>query len=435
MWGKLPIDDTRAMCSFSAGTAYHDIFDQPANDGVIVKTLAPYVKTQPSPTHTPRFANEIYFSFYNDKLITTSVLPEGFKDLSLFFQSDTNFRASKNSLVRLAYEPERDYQIWSPAPEVIFESWMKSRGWEIEISNAGHILTQIIKRIGIQFSQVFAIKGIINLLGKMSNGKNLLQEDLWKEINIILQKRHDDEDPYDVENIVKRLVDANVLQSGMRMSCLNCRQKSWFSIDDAGYTLKCPRCFGPFEFPFNPGKDIKWAYRAIGAFDSPNRSDGTYTVLLLLRFFSDYQMLSAAITPLVSFNLKKQSIADQDEKKIVGKEFDLALFCQMSSRDNIETIFAECKTFGDFSEKDIEKMEILGRKFPDAILAFAKLADLTKDERQSLSELALRSGNPILILTGEDLLRQSLNEKDNLKGGIDFDGLCRIMQHKHLGVV
>ena len=83
MWGKLPVDDTHAMRSFSAGTAYHDIFDQPSNDGVIVKTLAPYIKTQSSFTHGPRFANEIYFSFYNDKLITTSVLPEGFKDLSL----------------------------------------------------------------------------------------------------------------------------------------------------------------------------------------------------------------------------------------------------------------------------------------------------------------------------------------------------------------
>ena len=138
MWGKLLVDDTRAMRSFSAGTAYHDIFDQPSNDGVIVKTLGPHIKTQSSPTYTPRFANEIYFSFYNDKLITASVVPEGFKDLSLFFESDTNFRASKNNLVHLVYEPEQDYQVWSPPSEVIFENWMESSEWEIEISNAGH---------------------------------------------------------------------------------------------------------------------------------------------------------------------------------------------------------------------------------------------------------------------------------------------------------
>ena len=206
MWGKLPIDDTRSMRSFSAGTAYHDIFDQPSNDGVIVKTLSPNIRTKSSPTHTPRFANEIYFSFYNDKLLTTSVVPEGFKDLSLFFESDTNVRASKNNLIRLVYEPEHHYQIWAPPSEIIFESWMKSHEWEIEISNAGHIVTQIIKRLGIQFSQVFAIKGIINLLDEMSNGKSLLQErSLGEDLTSILQERCDDGEnlEYDAANILK----------------------------------------------------------------------------------------------------------------------------------------------------------------------------------------------------------------------------------------
>lgn len=443
MWGKLSVDDTRSMRSFSAGTAYHDIFDLPSNDGVIVKTLAPHIKTQSSFTHTPRFANEIYVSVYNDKLIATSVLPQGFKDMSLFFESDNNVRASKNNLVRLVHEPEFHYQIWLPPSEVIFESWMKSCGWEIEISNAGHIVTQIIKRLGIRFSQVFAIKGIIDLLGEMSNGKSLLQENLWAKLNTILQERRNDGEnlEYDAANILKKLVDANVLQSGMKMVCPNCRQNSWFSIDDAGYMLKCPQCFGPFEFPFNPNKNSKWAYRTIGAYDSPNKSEGTYTVLLLLRFFSDRQMLGGAITPLMSFTLKKQNVTDQDEEKIVGKEFDLALFFQIHGRDNIvhrrnniEVIFAECKTCGEFTEKDIEKMAVLGKKFPDAVLTFAKLSNLTTGEKYDLSELVHRSDNPILILTGEDLLKQSLDEEHYLKGYADFYELCRRTWYKHLEV-
>ena len=437
MWEKLPPDDTRAMRSFSAGTAYHDIFDLPSNDGVIGKTLGPHIKTHSSFTHTPRFANEIYVSIYNDKLISTSVLPEGFKDLSLIFESDSNVRASKNNLVRLVHEPEYHYQIYLPTSEVIFESWMKSCGWEIEISNAGHIVTQIIKRLGILFSQVLAIKGIIGLLDKMNNGKSLSQEKLWAKLDRILQERSNDGEnlEYDAENILKRLVDANVLQPGMRVSCPNCRQNSWFSIDDAGYMLKCPQCFGPFEFPFNPNKNIKWAYRTIGAYDSPNKSEGTYTVLLLLRFFSDRQMLGGAITPLMSFNLKKQNAADKDEEKIDGKEVDLALFFQMHGRDNIEVIFAECKTCGEFTEKDIEKMAVLGKKFPDAILTFAKLADLTATEKQELSELVQRSGNPILVLVGEDLLRQNLDDEYRLKGYGDFYELCRRTRHKHLEIV
>ena len=264
-----------------------------------------------------------------------------------------------------------------------------------------------------------------------------MQRDLQGRINRILQERCDDGEnlEYDAANILKDLVDADVVQPGMKMSCPNCNQWSWYSVEDVAYILKCPECFGTFDFPFNPGNEIKWAYRTIGAFDSPNKSEGTYTVLLLLRFFSDRQMLDGAMTPLMSFNLRKQNIADQDEEVIDGKEFDLALFFQMLERDNIETIFAECKTFGEFSEDDIEKMEILGKKFPDAILTFAKLSDLTEAEKQSLSDLVDRSDNSILILTGEDLLRQSLGERRNLKTYADFDEFCRRTRHKHLQIM
>ena len=437
MWGKLPVDDTRAMRSFSAGTAYHDIFDLPSNDGVIVKTLAPHIKNHSSFTHTPRFANEIYVSVYNDKLIATSVLPEGFKDMSLFFESDTNVRASKNNLVRFVYEPEYQYQIWLPPPEVIFDSWMKSHGWEIEISNAGHILAQIIKRLGIQFSQVFAIKGVINLLDKMNNGKSLSQEKLWAKLNRILQERSNDGEnlEFDAADILKKLVNANVLQPGMRMGCPNCNQWSWYSVEDVEYMLKCPECFGTFDFPYKPRDEVKWAYRTIGAFDSPNKSEGTFTVLLLLRLFSDRQMLNGSMTPLMSFNLKKQNTSDKDDEKIDGKEVDLALFFQMLGRDSVETIFAECKTFGSFKDGHIEKMEILGKRFPDAILTFAKLSNLTAEEKHNLSDLVNRSSNPILILTGEDLLRQNLDEDHNLKGYADFYELCRRTRHKYLECV
>ena len=117
--------------------------------------------------------------------------------------------------------------------------------------------------------------------------------------------------------------------------------------------------------------------------------------------------------------------------QIVGKEIDLGLFFQLIERDDIETIFAECKTFGSFSEEDVEKMEILGKKFPEAILTFAKLGDLTDDEKESLSELNLRSHNTLLILTGEDLLTQSLRD-DYRSNTMSFDQLCRITQNIYL---
>jgi len=76
-------------------------------------------------------------------------------------------------------------------------------------------------------------------------------------------------------------------------------------------------------------------------------------------------------------------------------------------------------------------MEILGKKFPEAVLTFAKLGDLTDDEKKSLSELSCRSCNVILILTGEDILRQSLRE-DYKSGIMSFDRLCRITHDLYL---
>ncbi len=189
-----------------------------------------------------------------------------------------------------------------------------------------------------------------------------------------------------------------------------------------------------YHYQNKPGDEVKWAYRTVGAFDSPNKSAGTYTVLLLLRFFSDRQMLNGSITPIMSFNLKKQNAADKDEEKIDGKEVDLALFFQMLERDNIETIFAECKTSRSFTKKEFEKMEIIGKKFTNSVLAFAKLSNLKAREKQYISDLVRRSDNPILVLTGEDLLRQSLDEEHYLKGYADFYELCRRTWYKHLEV-
>ena len=433
MWQKLPPRDKHAMRSFSSGRRYYDIHDLPSNRAEILNTLSPYIKPGGSFTHTPRFANEIWFTVYNDKLISTSVLPEGLKDLSEVCQPNNHVRASKNNLVYLVHEPESYFEIGLPQSTVIFENWMESRGWGFEISNAGHIVTQTIKRLGIQFFEVFAIKGIIELLDEMKDEKSLLQKNLWDKIQEIVQRRHEAGEilEYDAEGILKSLVDAKVLQPGMKMSCTNCKQSSWYSVEDANYILRCPRCLELFDFPYKPGAEIKWAYRRLGAFDSPNKSEGIYTTLLLLRFFSDAQMLNGAITSLMSFNLKKENVADEDEEKIIGKEIDLGLFFQLTGGDDIETIFAECKTFGSFREKDVEKMEILGTKFPEAVLTFAKLGNLTDEEKDSLSNLIRRSCNTVLILTGEDLLRQSLRD-DYKSGTMSFDGLCRITQSIHL---
>lgn len=285
MWEKLIHDDKRTMYSFNSGRCYYDIHDISSNHGEILNTLSPYIRPERSFTHTPRFANEIWFTVYNDKLISTSVVPEGLEDLSEVFQPNNHVRASKANLVYLVHEPDSHFQIGVPQSEGTFENWMKSRGWGFEISNAGHIVTQTIKRLGVQFFAVFAIEGIIELLDEMKDEKSLLQNDLWLKIRAIAKQKYNTNEKINqyTDEILKNLVNAGILQPGIKMPCPNCKQSSWYSVEDADYILRCPRCLDSFDFPYKPGAQIKWAYRRLGAFDSPNKSEGIYTTLLLLR--------------------------------------------------------------------------------------------------------------------------------------------------------
>jgi hypothetical protein len=78
------------------------------------------------------------------------------------------------------------------------------------------------------------------------------------------------------------------------------------------------------------------------------------------------------------------------------------------------SIFGECKTFGQFQNKDFERMRNIAKSFPGAILALCTLRkDLTPVEVQEITKIAKagrkqwkseRPINPVLILTGNELM-------------------------------
>jgi hypothetical protein len=220
--------------------------------------------------------------------------------------------------------------------------------------------------------------------------KKIAQEDKWKSLT--------------AEELAERFIKRHMVQLGLKIQCPECRQRSWYSIKEADYDLRCPQCLTSFRLPEHNPKDINWAYRAIGPFSLPRRAYGVYAVLLTLRFFA--RLLDGATTPLLSFTAKKATLS---------LEADLGLFFQRtkfrSSRTDL--IFAECKTFGHFERKDTVRMLALAKEFPGAILVFATLRKtLTGREKRLLRPVANRGRkywkverphNPVLILTGNEL--------------------------------
>ena len=143
--------------------------------------------------------------------------------------------------------------------------------------------------------------------------------------------------------------------------------------------------------------------------DTPYAS-GSFTVLLLLRFFSE--VLNAKLTPHFSFT------AESGTSKI---EADLAFLYQKQRVDIQKPIpfFAECKSFNDFQEKDIERMNILAELFPDSFLIFASLKESFSSAERKLFKTfseklrsryaSGKSYNHVILLNGNELLSSHRN--------------------------
>lgn len=504
-WARVP--DHVECCELMVDTDEHDISIN--EETTRFKTLDPkFISFHYAGYNASRFANEIDLRLYGDKGLRAEVIPEAEVELARAIDKFNflDWRISKKGLIYLSHHSNNTISLSLPQAEEIFTRWMKLKGWTVELSAPGRIAKQMILQLGgIEGTGILAYEGIIKLLGKMSSYDDILKKLLndIAELQKSLQKQGFLTETHDVEAFVKnlkeiqpqldgdkrpmlestvrteihkiannafdseridcskirkqlaedlakslreQLIDANVFQLGLGVQCPECTKRSWYSVKDANYELQCPKCTARFSFPQSL-EGTEWEYRTLGPFSTSNRADGAYTVLLTLRFFSGFSLLNGATTPLMSFT------AEKDGMKPL--EADLALFFQESKFRNSKTevIFAECKSFNSFREKDVDRMTDLGKAFPGAILVFAKLRESLSDEEIAiLCPLVNRSRknrknnrpfNPVLILTGKELFWKSAfsewwKERASLRMAVNpREGmleLCDFTQQTNLGI-
>lgn len=456
-WARGP--DHVECCGLVGGTDEHDISTN--EETIRFKTLDPeFVSFHYAGLEASRFANEIDIRLYGDKGLRAEVIPESEVELArVIDQFDfLDWRISKKGLIYLSRHSENTIDLSLPQAEEVFTRWMKLKGWTVELSSAGRIAKQMILQLGgIGGVWILAQEGIIQLLGRMNSSNEILIE-LRKEISKLqrLLKQNEFQTAeeevesfvkylrkiqiqlggdgrslledfvrseiqeitnragYEVKDaadrIIQQLIDAKVFQLGIEVQCPVCTRTSWYSMKGADYELQCSSCLTRFSLP-STFKEIKGSYRALGPFSLPNHAQGAYTVLLTLHFFSGFSLLKGATTPLMSFTAQKDGMKPL--------EADLALFFQESKYRNSKTevIFIECKTFNSFRQKDVDKMADLGKAFPGAIIAFAKLEEHLREEEKAIlcalvnrsrkNRLNNRPFNPVLILTGKELFWKS----------------------------
>jgi hypothetical protein len=308
-------------------------------------------------------------------------------------------------------------------------------------SDAGRVAEQIIRSVGnLHSCALFAEEDIVNLLDKMASTRVLHDASLGmvEESNfpdravptrrweaLFARKRHTQRMPWiTLEEFTKR----SLLRAGLEVRCPHCAQKNWFDLTSLDYTLICIRCLKQFSFPqAGPEfKKLRWLYRVIGPFATPNFARGGYAVALALRAFAH-----------------GLGVGDRRMTWTTGQELDLGTgrvevdFVLWYQRDSLfressepEIVLGEAKSFGRevVTQDEVDHLKQVANRFPGAFIAVAVLKDtFSPREKARLVGLAKwgrrqrHNGlpiNPLIIFTGTELFaRWHIEQAWKDKGG------------------
>lgn len=208
-------------------------------------------------------------------------------------------------------------------------------------------------------------------------------------------------------DLVDYLISKQVFEVGAHIQCPVCTRRSWYRTKDIDSIISYPKCLNEFPAIGNIEKSY-WRYRITGPFSVPDYANWAHATLLALNFFSGHVHVSSMFktTSALSFEAER---ADGQEL-----EADIALIWEEdSSEKQSGLLFAECKTYNEFTESDFKKIVFLAQEFPGAVIAFTTLrSELTKDELSEIKKIAVsgrtywkneKPRNPVLILTGNEL--------------------------------
>lgn len=379
----------------------------PVQNTFELRARLPKFASEHSFSGNPRCANDLQFSVYGETGTHAEVIPAGGRKMveAVFEYGYPDFRCSPDGLVYFPDNPRSFHRIPVPDAESVFQAWFEERNWSTELSDNGRIVKHVLKQLGgIWGAGLLTEEGMISLLDQIAEKKWLID----REFRSLVSKCSKTGRRIAENRITEWLIKGNIVRLGIELACPECRQKSWFSVEEAGYQFECRQCLGLFPLPSESPKSIRWAYRGNGAFTSRYGTQGGLAVILTLRTFS--VGIRGRVTPMLSFNAHKHN---------ESYEIDLALMTKgygISDRKQ-ETIFVECKSYNEFKKRDIDRMKEFACDFPGSTIVFATLRRaLTSSETTMLKRLARSSAKAnrrgvdfpkLVILTGNELFSPS----------------------------
>ena len=469
MWDEWAKDKDRVdLCSIVAKEESEEVLLD--DDYLRFKDISPDFVDRYGGNGKPRWINVLRLKDFYKRYDCPSVFPRHLKDAYRIFGAHSFHKAWISSeginIPCEHYKWSHFFQI--PTNFKVFEVWLKEKGFEIELSGAGRILLKIIDSVGgIHGVRTFQNEEIIKLLNDMSHAAvesvvegsdeeaskakvraKTVAVKKWQDVLIKLNHNS----PEIAERHLKNLLNYKILKGGVTLQCPECAQRTWYALDDLSDRVICERCLEKFDFPIvKPVSESNWHLRTIGPFSVENYAQGGYCVALSLRFLGGHG-LSNEMTWIPSFSIKSKG------KKPL--EADFGIFLLQGRIDEIKppiVVFGECKSFNEFTSKDVNRMRRIADDFPGTIIAFCTLhSTLTDCEKKIIAKLARRGRkhfkaeqwmNPVLILTGIELFNDfdppscwkdkgapynTFADNWHVRDGIQE--LCNVTQQMHLGI-
>ncbi len=289
----------------------------------------------------------------------------------------------------------------------VFQKWFSDRKFTVARSAAGTNVLELTRASeGLSKAYYLASVEVLNTFHHLSKGNSLT----YKQLVGRLKQAHSVGGDRHYPRILEFMTKAKSVRIGVELDCSSCGRKNWFALSGLAEVLTCDRCLRSFPFPADQPSKAHWSYRALGPFSMPDFAGGAYTVLLTARFFS--WSIGDDISWYPGIELKRGKPNDL--------EIDLALWWKTTERlrdAEPAMVFAECKTFDKFEERDFKRAKELMRLFPGATFVFATLRrELTNREKRALRSIAVsglrqwrKLDRPLrlIILTAHELLQNS----------------------------
>lgn len=308
----------------------------------------------------------------------------------------------------LANRSSREIHLNPPKAMDFFSMLFHNKDYDLHVTSNSKLAQEVFRNMhGLYGFMFYRQKGRLSVIEMFENGNEVGFAALLGAIK--RNMNNTDSSGF----FISRLLEHKIIEFGALIKCSVCEQSGYFLSEDILNQLRCPMCRNSFALPMSTPNKIQWAYRGIGPFTRNNKAGGVMSVFATLWLFLEHITDDKKISSLFGFELRKRDQTIHTNPM----EIDLCLLAgdKHDQYKEPDLIFCECKTYIELKQVDIDRMQMLGDQFPDAILVFATLNEaLSANEVSLLIPLVQhfqkghrqRPRNPVLIFTGQELLSE-----------------------------